>query len=84
MKLNKGDLCVIVNALSQKQHIGKVVRLTSRFDFESWNTEPTLTAEHPFNRRRIAWLDAHLRPLRDSDGTDETLTWKDVPSEVTA
>lgn len=28
--------------------------------------------------------DRHLRPIRDQDGEDETLTWAGKPSEVTA
>ncbi len=28
--------------------------------------------------------DAQLRPLRDTDGQDETLTWKETPSPVTS
>ncbi len=28
--------------------------------------------------------DRLLRPLRDNDGTDETLTWRDVPRKVAA
>ena len=28
--------------------------------------------------------DSKLRPIRDNPGTDETLTWCDVPSKVTA
>ena len=27
--------------------------------------------------------DSDLRPIRDNDGNDETLTWRDVPSKVT-
>lgn len=29
----------------------------------------------------IAYLDAHLRPIRDADGCDETLAWADVPNK---
>ena len=82
MNCKQGDLAVIVKApLPDEQHcIGKVIKCAELIKvngFPCWIPETKL---HGF--RSVA--DYCLKPLRDSDGQDETLNWKDVPSEVTA
>ena len=82
MNCKPGDLAIIVAAASQKQHIGKIVKCLSVYDGDAWNTDPELKG---VSGRCCAWYDAHLRPIRDTPGEDETLQWAPVPGErVTA
>lgn len=80
MNCKQGDLAVTVNAGTQKQFIGRVVKVVRSSDWydKSWITEPELRC--PNTNRPIHWRDAHLRPIRDQPGADESLTWCDVPS----
>lgn len=73
MNCKQGDLAVIVRALpGAERHIGKVIECREMFTSHSWLV-PASFAPH------IAVLDAHLRPIRDNPGDDETLTWASKP-----
>lgn len=80
LNCRKGDLAVVVNAAYAKELIGSIVtcaRFNDSFGWPGWEISPVLGRY---------WLchDRNLRPLRNQPGQDETLTWADVPSEVTA
>lgn len=87
MKLNcrKGDLAVVVKAFfpDEKKYIGMIFRCGEFIERPAgpcWYSDPPFTGELADK----VVLDRFLKPLRDSDGTDETLSWIDVPNEVTA
>ena len=80
MRCRKGDLAVIVNAPNFPQYLGRIVTCVAWDVIDrSWLLDLIHT-----DRRPVYGDDRDLRPLRDSDGTDETLSWIDVPKEVTA
>lgn len=84
MNCKPGDLAVIVRAFTAWEHVGKIVRVVrlTRIDGdECWKTDPELFT---LDGRWIAWTDAHLRPIRDSDGEDEMLRIAGKPQEVNA
>lgn len=92
MKLNckPGDLAVIVRSTCGNE--GKIVRCIE--------LHPAGTDNSPIFKGPIWEIDApipstwgdqtpycpdsQLRPLRDNQGADETLTWLDVPTKETA
>ena len=93
MKLNcrQGDLAVIVKSIYRPECIGSIVRCVqfkpSSDGVPSWIVDRELgpaIVVGGFLRPGTWWSDALLRPLRDNDGTDETLTWRDVPRKVEA
>lgn len=92
MNCKQGDLAIFVK--SKYGNIGRIVtciRLATKADFIRFS------AEDP---QEPAWLvdiylhgsihdiplarDGNLRPIRDSDGQDETLTWQPVPKKEKA
>lgn len=82
MNCKQGDLAVIARAYfdHDMKYLGRVIVCAQPVTHEGvpcWIPEPKLSGI-----RYVA--DRCLKPLRDSDGTDETLSWIDVPSEVTA
>jgi hypothetical protein len=85
MNCKQGDLAIVVNSSSFQgaQHIGKIVTCVTAYDHDSWLCDPPLLSTCG---RMIAWLDCHLRPIRDpgDDAQDETLQWLDVPSKIEA
>jgi hypothetical protein len=76
MRCKPGDLAVIVKGDAGDNHVGKLVTTVRLFDADSWVCNPRLLG---FDGRGIAWLDSALRPIRPSDGEDESLSWKEVP-----
>ena len=81
MKLNckQGDLAIIVDCVWDESSLGKIVKCISVFDTpwgKCWKVDP------PWDLS-IGTLDAHLRPIRDQPGEDETLTWEPVPHKET-
>jgi hypothetical protein len=51
--------------------------------YETWEVDsPQMNFRGFVNERFVP--DVFLKPLRDSDGQDETLTWKDVPKKEIA
>jgi hypothetical protein len=88
MNCKKGDLAVYVS--SQCGNEGKIVRIIKFIgqpDEGCVSANDVWRIDHEvqwkWNRMACA-RDANLRPIRDSDGQDETLTWKTVPSKETA
>jgi len=80
MNCKQGDLAVIV-CKKETQHLGKIVRCMSIWRGNHWICEPDLTG---LDGAPLAWIDSVLRPIRDSDGQDETLTWQPVPTKEKA
>lgn len=85
MNVRPGDLAMIVGASDEHgaPHVGKVVQVLapSAYYPKCWETGPLLHS--CINGCRIAWLDAHLRPIRDpgDDACDESAAWlPPVPS----
>lgn len=91
MNCKKGDLAVVVRSDDSPEHVGLIVRVVSgpeHFDFGVgypkllWRIEsstPMRVRDPRFGRewsaRTALHPDAWLRPIRDNDGEDETLTW---------
>ncbi len=83
MNCKQGDLAVIARAYfdHDMKYLGRVIvcaeLVTGSGGVPCWIPETKLLG--------VKWVaDRCLKPIRDSDGTDETLSWIDVPSEVTA
>lgn len=77
MRCRPGDLAVIVRARKKADWLGRIVLVVEQFDHDSWITDPMPAGF-------ISVLDTSMRPIRDSDGADETLAWAGKPEEVTA
>lgn len=93
MNCKPGDLAVVVR--SSGENLGRIVtciRLATAAEFVSQNIstaqgEMWLLAEltlHTGGRMKPYAPDSHLRPIRDNDGEDETLTWARTPHRETA
>lgn len=92
MNCRQGDLAVIVHSRN-RVNLGKVVRVT-RFSpghpfvdmapMDSWEFEGGRVVAAIDGLQVVAIPDAWLRPIRDIDGPDETLTWAGKPQAVTA
>lgn len=95
MNCKPGDLAVIVKSYAGNE--GKIVRcLEPRpnhkfldlrdgtfFIAFGWLLDTEIKGR--YGRTATVAADFQLRPLRNSDGADETLTWKAIPSpKVTA
>jgi len=94
MNCKQGDLALIVQ--SSYGHEGKIVRCVELY--VGYSTYRGKRSHSPLEA--IVWLidtplqkgdkvnnlanDCCLRPIRDQDGQDETLTWLDVPSKEIA
>lgn len=83
MNCKQGDMAVIAKPYFAQdfKHLGRVMvcaeLVTGSGGVPCWIPETKLLGV-----KLVA--DRCLKPLRDSDGTDETLSWIDVPNEVTA
>lgn len=86
MNCKPGDLAVVVRSATNPENIGRIVRcvdMTRRRlagsweECECWIVEPDITVYG-------AIADRCLRPIRPTDGEDETLTWAGKPEQVTA
>ena len=89
MNCKEGDLAVVVRSWAKNE--GKIVtciRLTpyQEHDLKDpgfvWEVDAILRGADGLGSNFIH--DDQLRPLRNNPGADETLSWKDVPQEVTA
>ena len=76
MNCRPNDLAIVVDGLPKK-NIGRIVRVLK---LETYLGHPLWRVD---GDKRL-FDDDCLRPIRDEPGADETLTWCDVPSEVTA
>lgn len=95
MKLNckQGDLAVKIKADPKDEiPIGAIVKCIKYADgicaitdekILGWDVEFRGSNRCPEGYPWFA-LDEYLRPIRDQDGEDETLTWAGNPQEVTA
>ncbi|AXF52864.1 MAG: hypothetical protein [Bacteriophage sp.] len=81
MKLNckPGDLAIHINACNP-ENIGAIVHVIEYAGFNNGSHEWWTEGNGPGDIS----CDEHLRPIRDQDGEDETLTWAGKPEEVTA
>lgn len=80
MNCKPGDVARYVGPIDEIRGMVVIVVEADPIFPGAWLHEPPLptrTGHSPFS----TW-DKNLRPIRDSDGTDETLTWS--PREVTA
>jgi hypothetical protein len=85
MNCKPGDLAVIVGGYSE--NYGKFVRVIGfdRDDIADWECEALQSVMSNFGIIPTGSIgysaDCYLRPIRDQDGTDETLLWAPVPKE---
>jgi hypothetical protein len=88
MNCKPGDLAVVIRIQghdpADRLFIGRVLTVIAPSPIwaDSWLTEPQLWGV--LDGVPIHWADTSLRPIRDNDGTDETLTWAGKPEGVTA
>ena len=87
MRCKVGDICVMVQS-QLPRNIGALFRILDRHRcrLNEWRTEALCDVVTNLGHRSagsITWEpDACLRPLRDNDGDDETLTWAGRPNET--
>jgi len=82
MNCKQGDLAVYVGDVQNSLgYIVTCVRIHPHWP-TAWIIEPPLP-HYPGTLSDAAY-DCNLRPIRDQDGQDETLTWLDVPSKEIA
>lgn len=88
MNCKPGDLAVVVNASEVPANAGKIVRVThinplvlALFGKLFWEFEGELLADDGSPCDLVD--DTVLRPIRDNDGEDETLTWAGKPKKHT-
>jgi len=94
MNCKQGDLAVLVKSTAGNE--GKIVRCVRYVGRVNWNdgrggSESLETWETDQLIRDASgvvedswYVDRDMRPIRSSDEPDETLSWCDVPSKVTA
>lgn len=86
MNCKKGDLAVYVG--KSKSQVGKIVTCVSfggskTLLADHWYVEPHIVRDR--DGKLCGYVkDASLRPIRPTDGEDETLQWAGKPKEVTA
>lgn len=73
MNCKPNDLAVCVNSHEYPELIGRIYRVVKPLD-GGWLTDPPQFV--PGYVLPAVFHDSTLRPLRDSDGQDETLTWQ--------
>ena len=81
MRCKPGDLAIVINATTQKQFIGRVVKVIELYGNDSWICEPDLIGSDGIPR---AMFDDNLQPIRPPKCQEETMTWAGKPQEVTA
>ena len=85
MNCKPGDLADIVGCRNAPELNGTIVQVVRAVNYGVW-----LCAGHEIEANAARWgiaphiFDRYLRPIRDQDGEDQTLTWAGKPSEVTA
>lgn len=94
MRCKVGDLAIVVRS-EFPGHVGKLVNVVSFWGDGRWVVEALFEVktvrsyrtglEKPRNPKQpLLCRDDWLRPLRDSDGADETLAWAGRPEKVEA
>lgn len=87
MNCKQGDLAVVVTAKFFPEEIGKIVtcvQFKPSLGEPAWIVDPPLGKDESRNGHffKADWVfDSCLRPIRDNDGTDETLTWAGLPNK---
>lgn len=85
MNCKPGDLAYIVGSRNVPEMNGVVVHVVRAISRGVW-----LCAGYEIERNAASWglpphiYDSYLRPIRDNDGEDETLTWAGKPEQVAA
>ena len=94
MKCRPGDIAIVVNDLEHPRNNGCLLEIVSAappgaFSIPAdWIGRPLSTFHFddrvckPGGRRVLGYRDSELRPLRDTDGDDETLGWADLPCSL--
>lgn len=75
MNCKEGDLAIVVYSALDGD-VGKVCKILWGFTHDgqqAWCVDPA-------PREGFGRYDAHMRPIRDNDGEDESLQWAPVPS----
>ena len=95
MNCKLGDLAIVTGSVTGQN--GKIVRCLEYAGLVSWHNQgvslgtlPTWKTDTDFKCNQFHpapnaayWIpDGALRPIRDTDGTDETLEWAGVPAPV--
>ena len=92
MQCKLGDLAIVVNDFEHPINNGCLLMIVAKAPLGAfaipadWIGRPLSTFE--FNGRKqspggqgiVVYRDVELRPLRDSDGQDETLVWAGLPA----
>lgn len=78
MNVKPGDLAVVVMGVPER-NIGKILRVQRLC---AWATVQQGTPVWDCDDPDCVYADAALRPIRDQDGEDETLTWAGKPSDI--
>ena len=88
MNCKPGDLAIVVHfpAPFVNGKIVRCVRLAEPCQCEFCNSQPAWFIEEPLEflvigrtLRVEGFFDEYLRPIRDQEGQDETLSWAKVP-----
>jgi hypothetical protein len=89
MNCKPGDLAVVV-----KSHAGNEGKIVRCVEYTGLNFWPFIGVDHSWridsSLRSYAGTygndiaDSQLRPIRDNDGEDETLTWAGKPESINA
>ena len=85
VKADPGDeipIGAIVRCISVVQELVLNVK-TGEMVEGGWNVEFRGSSVKPGTNYLWICSDAYLRPIRDTDGEDETLSWAAVPKEIT-
>lgn len=96
MNCRLGDLAIVVNDLDYPNNNGCLLEIIARAQAGAysipadWVGRPLSTFDFggrrnsPGDGRSVVYRDCELRPLRNSDGKDETLAWAELPKKVDA
>lgn len=91
MNCKPGDLAVIVRSVVRPEAVGAVVRCVAFMPAPdgraAWLIDRSLggpiVTEMGLHQGDW-WVDANMRPIRDNDGEDETLSWAGKPQHIEA
>lgn len=80
MNCKPGDLAVNVGGLPHCR--GRIYVVLRPYDGHVFRRENAWWCD--WRGQEVHVCDEHLRPIRDQDGEDETLSWAGKPEQVTA
>lgn len=83
MNCKRGDLAMYVGKKARYGAITRVIRRKDWFDEMAWEVDPPIP-DGPSSHNPKWVADIALRPIRDSDGTDEMLRIAGKPTETPA